>query len=169
MLVWQKLSVCSAQSLPPWLPSVEISKSWCGRQGGTVRRPRRALQGVGYAGDVDVVWLYLPVLWKALLWGCEGEKPREQLQLHFRRCWWGKAFPVVAVLICKRYSRPSMCSRDRLYWLSSYSLGSWDKWKELIAKRSCDCLRDPSFGWQCTNEMSFVASKSARLPDRGLW
>lgn len=70
--------------LPPWLPSVEISKSWCGRQKRNSTQAEEGTAGCWLCGDVDVVWLYLPVLWKALLWGCEGEKPREQLEASFR-------------------------------------------------------------------------------------
>ena len=70
--------------LSPWLPSVESFKSWCGRQKRNSTQAEEGTAGDWLCGDVDVVWLYLPVLWKALLWGCEGEKPRDRLEASFQ-------------------------------------------------------------------------------------
>lgn len=67
-------------------------------------------------------------------------------------CWWGKAFPVVAVLIYRVILGNQVCAAVTDSATALLQFGSWDKWKELIAKRGCDCLRDPSLRWQCTNE-----------------
>ena len=67
-------------------------------------------------------------------------------------CWWGNAFPVVAVLIYRVILGNQVCAALTDYATAPLQFGSWDKWKELTAKRGCDCLHDPSLLWQCTNE-----------------
>ena len=59
---------------------------------------------------------------------------------------------MVAVLIYRVILGNQVCAAVTDSATARLQFGSWDKWKELIAKRGRDCLRDPSLRWQCTNE-----------------
>lgn len=170
MLVCRSFLFVQHRVLPPWLPSVEISKSWCGRQkeqyagrGGHCRvRSRVMLMWCGCTLPVLVKGTSLR-LWR---WGSPGATR----SFIFGWLLVGEGIP--------SGSCPSFTMRILGNWACAavtdsatalLQFGSWDKWKELIAKRGCDCLRRSKLAlavhkWRMR---AFVASKISRLPDRG--
>lgn len=137
MLVWQKLSVYSALS-PPRLPDVESSKSWCRRH-----NQNCVWADVGTAED----WLCGMLMWC----GCTClfcEKPfSEAVKVRGQGSarsfipagsFVGECIPSGNCPHLQRYSRKPICAAVTDYATAPLPFGSWDKWKELIAKRGCD-------------------------------
>lgn len=170
MFVWQQLSVYSAQS-PPRLPDVERSTSCCRRQCWHWMQAEVGTAEGWLCRDVDVVRLCLPALWKALLWGCEGEKPRNPLEASFQLALReGHAFPVVAVLIYSVILGNQVCAAVTDCATAPLQLEAGTNGKSLRPKEVVICFHNPSLLWPVYKwRMSFVASKISRLPDRGFW